>query len=70
MEMKKAETVAEVLFAKIRSVAAEDVHLRKTLLLVRGRAQRGLRIASGNGASAWREALEQILELTDSRAKP
>jgi hypothetical protein len=60
----KQQDLAEVLFSKIREVAAEDVHLKKTIRLVRTHAQKALRMASENGAVSWREALEKILAVT------
>jgi len=62
--MSKSPSAVADLFAKIREVSVQNVHLRKTLQLVRQRAQRALE-NSDQGAIEWRYALEEIVALTE-----
>lgn len=64
MAPKSAKEVSEVLFSRISEVAIENHHLKRTQAYVRRKAQEGLRTASKDGATKWREALDAIVEVT------
>lgn len=63
MAQKNPTEVADVLFARVAEVAIENHRTKKNLAAIRRAAQNGLRIASAEGATAWRDALDKIIEL-------
>lgn len=61
----RPKDVADMLYSKMKEVAVDNARFEKVMRLVKLRAQRGLRQASGTGASAWRDALRDIIGLVD-----
>lgn len=61
--LRKTDELASDLYDKIARASGENARLRRVIKNVQKIADDGLLTASGDGAVAWRDALQKIAEM-------